>query len=219
MSVGQPKNIESQPINPVGANSRSPLSVCIDRNAIAIGHINSMKYDPVKHHRRSIRLKGYDYSQAGFYFVTICCYQRQRLFGEIVDGTMRLNQYGEIVAETYKWLSLRYSYVHLDKWIVMPNHFHGIIVLTNKPRRGVSRNAPTQPKRKPLGQLIGVFKTVSSKKINQIRNVPGIPVWQRNYYEHIIRNENALNNIRQYIINNPLSWHQDQLHPNNPSKW
>ena len=183
-----------------------------------------MKYDPAKHHRRSIRLRGYDYSQAGYYFVTICCYQRQLLFGEIVNGTMRLNRYGEVVAETYQWLSSRYPYVYLDEWIIMPNHFHGIIVLTDKPCRGVSRNAPTQPnvrepKRKPLGQLIGAFKTVSTKKINIIRNAPGTPVWQRNYYEHIIRNENALNNIRRYIINNPLSWHQDQLHPDNPSKW
>ena len=98
-----------------------------------------MKYDPAKHHRRSIRLKGYDYSQAGFYFVTICCHQRQRLFGKIVNGVMQLNQYGEIVVETYEWLSYRYTYVHLDEWIVMPNHFHGIIVLTDKPCRGVSR--------------------------------------------------------------------------------
>ena len=178
-----------------------------------------MKYDPDKHKRRSIRLKGYDYSQAGYYFVTICCYRRQRLFGKIIDGVMQLNQYGEIVAETYEWLSWRYPYVHLDEWIIMPNHFHGIIVLTDKPRRGESRFAPTQPKRKPLGQLIGAFKTVSTKKINIIRNAPGTPIWQRNYYEHIIRNEQALNNIRQYIVNNPSSWHQDQLHPDNPSKW
>ncbi|WP_019504434.1 transposase [Pleurocapsa sp. PCC 7319] len=183
-----------------------------------------MKYDSTRHHRRSIRLKGYDYSQAGFYFVTICCYQRQCLFGDIVNGLMQLNQYGEIVAETYQSLSFRYSYINLDEWIIMPNHFHGIIVLTDKPCRGVSRNAPTppinsKPKRKPLGRLIGAFKTVSTKKINLIRNAPGSSVWQRNYYEHIIRNQKSLNNIRQYIINNPISWNVDQLHPNNPSKW
>ena len=109
-----------------------------------------MKYDPIKHYRRSIRLKGYDYSQAGYYFVTICRYRRQRLFGEIIDGVMQLNQYGEVVAETYEWLSSRYLYVHLDEWIIMPNHFHGIIVLTDIPHRGESRFAPTQPKCKPL---------------------------------------------------------------------
>ncbi|MGK7936269.1 MAG: hypothetical protein AB4206_10825 [Xenococcaceae cyanobacterium] len=92
-----------------------------------------MQYYPEKHHRRSIRLKGYDYSQAGYYFVTICCYQKQCLFGNIVDGVVRLNQYGEIVAETYQWLSQRYPYLILDEWVIMPNHFHGIMVLTNKP--------------------------------------------------------------------------------------
>ncbi|MGK7952752.1 MAG: transposase [Xenococcaceae cyanobacterium] len=201
-----------------------------------------MKYYPEKHHRRSIRLPGYDYSQTGFYFVTICCYQRQCLFGDIVDGFMRLNQYGEIVAETYQWLSQRYPYLILDEWIIMPNHFHGIMVITDQPRRGSSRTAPTgyvaptltrndivltdknlpinpELKRKPLGRLIGAFKTVSTKQINLIRNSPGTPVWQRNYYEHIIRNEELLNKIREYIINNPVSWQNDQLHPNNPSKW
>ena len=195
-----------------------------------------MNYDPAKHHRRSIRLPGYDYSQAGYYFVTICCYQRQCLFGDIVNGAMQLNRYGETVAQTYRWLSQRYPYLILDEWVIMPNHFHGIMVLTDKPRRGGSRTAPTlnyknviltdknlpinpELKHKTLGRLIGAFKTVSTKKINLICNTPGTKIWQRNYYEHIIRNEKALNNIRQYIINNPLSWHNDQLHPNNPSKW
>ena len=195
-----------------------------------------MQYDPDKHHRRSIRLKGYDYRRSGFYFVTICCYQRQCLFGDIVNGKMQLNQYGEIVSETYQWLSQRYLYINLDEWIIMPNHFHGIMVLIDKPCRGSSRTAPTMTrndvvltnqnlpinpelKRKPLGRLIGAFKTVSTKKINLIRNAPGTPIWQRNYYEHIIRNQESLNKIREYIINNPLSWELDQLHPNNPSKW
>ena len=195
-----------------------------------------MKYDPNIHHRRSIRLPGYDYSQAGSYFVTICAYRRQCIFGDIVDGQMRLNQYGEIVADTYQWLCQRYPYLYSDEWIIMPNHFHAIMVITDQPCldtdtpcRGVSRNAPTTNKqhhadainkqRKPLGRLIGAFKTVSTKKINILRDAPGTPLWQRNYYEHIIRNPDAMNKIRQYIVNNPLSWEIDQLHPNNPSKW
>jgi REP element-mobilizing transposase RayT len=191
-----------------------------------------MKYDPDKHHRQSIRLPGYDYSQPGAYFVTICAYQRQCIFGEIIDGQMRLNQYGAIVAETYQWLCQRYPYLHTDEWVVMPNHFHAIMVITDKPCRGVSRNAPTinehnptinehNPtiKRKTLGRLISAFKTVSTKKINVLRDAPGIPLWQRNYYEHIIRNQDGMNKIRQYIVNNPVSWQIDQLHPNNPSKW
>ena len=102
-----------------------------------------MSYNPKKHHRRSIRLSRYDYSRSGYYFVTICCHRRQYLFGEIIDGVMQLNQYGEIVAETYRWLSRRYPYLMLDEWIIMPNHFHGIMILTDESRRGVSQNAPT----------------------------------------------------------------------------
>ena len=146
---------------------------------------------------------------------------------------MRLNQYGEIVAESYQWLAQRYPYLALDEWIIMPNHFHGIMVISG---RGGSRttppltrhdlvltdkNLPINPelKQKPLGRLIGAFKTVSTKQINILWCTPGLKVWQRNYYEHIIRNEKALTNIRQYIVNNPLSWQKDQLHPDNPSKW
>jgi REP element-mobilizing transposase RayT len=183
-----------------------------------------MKYDPDKHHRRSIRLSGYDYSQPGAYFVTICAYQRQCLFGEIIDGQMRLNQYGAIVAETYQWLCQHYSYLYTDEWIVMPNHFHAIMVITDNLGRGGSRTAPTMGtaptiNSKPLGRLIGAFKTVSTKKINILRDAPATPLWQRNYYEHIIRNQNAMDKIHEYIVNNPLSWHLDQLHPDNPSKW
>ena len=191
-----------------------------------------MKYDPNRHHRRSIRLPGYDYSQPGAYFVTICVNQRQCLFGDIVDGQMVLNQYGMVVADTYQWLCQHYSYLHTDEWIVMPNHFHAIMVIADKSRRGVSRNAPTinkqqtannssNPiaKRKPLGRLIGAFKTVSTKKINILRDAPGTKLWQRNYYEHIIRNQEAMDKIRHYIANNPISWSIDQLHPDNPSKW
>jgi REP element-mobilizing transposase RayT len=169
-----------------------------------------MKYDPNIHHRRSLRLPGYDYSQPGAYFVTICAYQRQCLFGEIIDGQMRWNQYGAIVAETYQWLCQQYSYLNTDEWIVMPNHFHAIMVITDKPCRGGSRTAPTinvpNPiiKQKPLGRLIGAFKTVSTKKINILRDAPGTTLWQRNYYEHIIRNQDAMDKIGRYIVNNPL---------------
>ena len=191
-----------------------------------------MKYDPDRHRRRSIRLKGYDYRQPGAYFVTICVDRRQCLFGDVVDGHMILNQYGMVVADTYQWLCQHYSYLHTDEWIVMPNHFHAVMVITDKSRRGVSRNAPTTnkqqtannssnpiAKRKPLGRLTGAFKTVSTKKINILRDAPRTKLWQRNYYEYIIRNQEAMDKICHYIVNNPISWSIDQLHPDNPSKW
>jgi len=186
-----------------------------------------MKYDPRLHHRRSIRLKGYDYTQPGAYFVTICTHGRLEMFGEVVQGEMRLNEYGQIAAARWRWLADQYPYVRLDAWVIMPNHMHGILMIVGDDAagRGGSRPAPTgmrpapthpdTPKRKPLDQLIGAFKTVSAKHINQLRRSPGAHVWQRNYYEHIVRNDRALNAIRHYIQNNPLNWQLDRDNPGN----
>ena len=184
-----------------------------------------MNYDPAKHHRRSIRLPGYDYTRSGYYFVTICCYQRQCLFGDIVNGAMQLNQFGEIVQKEWLRSSIIRQEIELNEFVVMPNHFHGIVIIN--PVGAFDRtplpqsNKPIIPSMKPksLSSLMAGFKSSVTKQINLIRNTARAKVWQRNYYEHIIRNEKALNNIQQYIINNPLSWQKDQLHPNNPSKW
>ena len=138
-----------------------------------------------------------------------------------MDGKMRLNDAGRVAADSWQWLEQQYDYVGLDEWVVMPNHFHGIIVITDASRRGGSRTAPTTPStpqptgnHKPLGRLIGAFKTVSTKQINEMRNTSGGKLWQRNYYEHIIRNEKSLQRIREYIVNNPLQWESDQENPN-----
>ncbi len=165
-----------------------------------------------RHHRRSIRLKGYDYAQAGAYFVTMCTQNRACLFGEVVDGQMRVNECGRVVADSWMWLSARYPHVDLDEWVVMPNHLHGIIILTGPDGRGGSRTAPTE-NRKPIGRLIGAFKTVSTKRLNTMHNSPGVPVWQRNYYEHIVRSEESLHQIRRYIVDNPARWNEDRENP------
>ena len=137
---------------------------------------------------------------------------------------MELNEWGYVAAETWLWLAGQYPYVDLDKWVVMPNHMHGIIVITDgndtgrgRSRRGGSRTAATPPpnKRKPLGSLIGTFKTVSTKRINAIRNTPSEPIWQRNYYEHIVRDERALDTIRDYIAANPRRWESGRDNPRN----
>ena len=165
--------------------------------------------------RRSIRLKEYDYSQAEGYFVTICTKNRKSIFGEISNGTIQLNESGLIIEATCQWLSPQYNYVLLDTWVVMPNHFHGIFFILNDCRSG-SRTAPT--KRKALGRLIGAFKTVSTKKFNAIHGTSGQPIWQRNYYDHVIRNETDLEEIREYIQTNPLKWLEDENHPANMEK-
>ena len=186
-----------------------------------------MNFNPDIHHRHTIRLKNYDYSQNGAYFVTLCSWQRESLFGEIVGGEMLLNDFGVIVRNSWGWLAEQYAHVALDEWAVMPNHFHGIILITNgdgglrtvnsqmdNSQTGVSRTAPTG-KAKSLGSLIGAFKTVCTKQINIIRNNPGCPVWQRNYYERVIRDETELAAAREYIVNNPLKWELDRENPVN----
>jgi len=195
-----------------------------------------VQYDLDKHHRRSIRLKGYDYTSAGMYFITICTYQRECLFGEIVDGEMQLNELGKVTQNYWQRLPLYFT-VELDAFIVMPNHLHGILLLCDKWGRGealgqelppdstilVPNASPLQANgTKPgsIGAMIQNFKSVSTQKINRLfyrRNHR--QVWQRNYYEHIIRNEKSLHHVRQYIHHNPISWQQDQLHPDNSSKW
>jgi len=115
---------------------------------------------------------------------------------------------------SWEWLATQYAHVELVGWIVMPNHLHGIVVIHNDGCAGGSRTAPTKPTtQKPLGRLIGAFKTVSTKRINALRGSHGMPVWQRNYYEHIIRDESELNCIREYVINNPAGWDKDEENP------
>ena len=190
-----------------------------------------MKYDPNKHHRRSIRLKGYDYTKAGAYFITICTWQREHLFGDIVNGEMQLSRYGETVRFNWDNLPKRYRNVELDAFIIMPNHVHGIIVLTDNGLEGAGleslsvesdkllvKPAPTKTKLHGLSEIVRGFKPFSARRINQIRRMTGVSVWQRGYYEHIIRNEESLMAIREYIINNPLCWEKDQLYPNNLEK-
>ena len=157
-------------------------------------------YDPDKHHRRSIRLKGYDYTTQGAYFVTICVHRRACLLGEVMDGDLRLNAWGHVVAESWLWLADRYPYVALDSWVIMPNHFHGIIFIRENDR-SPEDGSLTALKRKSLGRL------------NEIRDNHGAIFWQRDYWEHIIRNEPRLNAIRHYIQTNPSRWINDQLHP------
>ncbi len=183
-----------------------------------------MPYDPERHHRRSIRLKGYDYTQPGAYFITICTHDRACLFGEVVEGQMRLNDFGQVVKEEwFRSAEIRKEIrLFADEFVVMPNHIHGIVwivehgVAAMRVMGGVGatrRVAPTPP-RGPvsgsIGAIVGQFKSITTKRINALRGTPGAPVWQRNYYEHIIRNEDALHRIRQYIATNPLRWHFDR---------
>ena len=142
-----------------------------------------MKFDPDVHHRRSIRLKGYDYSNAGAYFVTIVAWQREMLFGEIVDGNVLLNDFGQIVREEWERTAIVRPNVELGEYVVMPNHFHGILIFVDDIVGATRRVAPTKTTLQSgsLGAVMAQFKSIVTKRINGLRNVTGFPIWQRNY--------------------------------------
>ena len=255
--------------------------------------------------RRAMRLRSYDYSQPGAYFVSICAQHRKCLFGTIIDGQMRLNEIGEIVVECWSRIPQHFPSVELGEYVIMPNHIHGIIALnivgarsprpigeeqsisptvgarsprpigeeqsisptvgTRSPRpigeeqsisptvgarsprpigeeqsisptvgtrspRPIGEEqsiSPTVGTRSPrpsdnspsLGKIVAYFKYQSTKHINQHHNMPGTRIWQRNYYDHVIRDDTDLQRIRRYIQDNPMKWALDQLHPDNPSRW
>lgn len=203
-----------------------------------------MKYDLKIHHRRSIRLKGYDYTQPGAYFVTFCSYHRDEIFGELINGEMVLNNAGKIAREEwFKTAELR-SYVKLfeDEFVIMPNHVHGIIWIEEDSvgtrRRRVSvwdeerarqRRAPTgtstektesfgKPVKGSIPTIIRAYKSAVTYAVNALENQRGAVLWQKNYYEHIIRNDRELNNIRWYILKNPFNWQLDRDNAQNIRK-
>lgn len=167
----------------------------------------------------SRRLPGHDYSQPGAYFVTICAADRQCIYGEIVDGQMSLNRNGMVVAKQWVGLASHYANMSIDEFVIMPNHIHGIIFLTEGSPPSVGAgfqpadgSRPAKPQH-ALPEIIRGFKTYSSLEINRLRRTPGQPVWQRNYYEHVVRTENDLAVIKKYIVENPLKWADDEENP------
>ena len=203
-----------------------------------------MRYDPAVQQRRSVRLAGYDYAQAGAYYLTICAYERRCVFGRVVGEEMVLTRWGEVVAEEWVRSGAMRPGVEMDAFVVMPNHLHGIVVFTvgadgcppeRKQGRGAGRGAPMAlgrrwPERagerdgahsgaplrrtaRSVGSLVAQFKATAARRINVARETPGAPVWQRNYYEHVIRDEGDLEEIRRYIAENPQRWGEDRENP------
>ncbi|GAB4545817.1 MAG: transposase [Anaerolineales bacterium] len=195
-----------------------------------------MKFDPKIYHRRSIRLQGYDYSQAGAYFVTIVAWQREMLFGEIVNGEMILNDFGKIVQREWLDLSKRFKYLELGAYVVMPNHVHCILIFRDHigaTRQGATdalagkalsqtiisdgidgSPLPCGPKPASLGAIMSQFKSRATKRLWKIPSLKNMPIWQRNYYERIIRNESEMDRISRYIESNPTRWADDDENPN-----
>lgn len=205
-----------------------------------------MKYNPKIHNRRSIRLKGYDYSKASAYFITICCQDRKCWFGKIENGKMILNEYGTVAYNEWIKLTQRFLNFELDVFQIMPNHMHGIIVLNDvgatlavapndkivapndkmdlQANGATTRVAPTT-KSKTVGDILGAYKSLVANECLKIfklkyARAEASPaptpmmgkLWQRNFYDHIIRNEKSYQTISNYIINNPANWKDDKFY-------
>jgi REP-associated tyrosine transposase len=172
--------------------------------------------------RRSTRLPDYDYAGRGGYFVTLCTQGRMCLFGKVAEGKMLPNPLGEIVRdEWFKTADIRpHMRLHDAEFVVMPNHIHGIIWILRDPSSTFVRATGRSPRQSPCGPrpgsiaaIVAGFKSATTSRINRMRNTPGAPVWQRNYFEHIIRPGESLERIRRYILENPPRWAFD---PENP---
>ena len=173
--------------------------------------------------RKPTRLREYDYSQSGWYFLTVCTKNQIKWFGDVIDEKMVLNAYGKIVQEQWLWPARQYVYVKLDEFVIMPNHMHGIVVIENEVHCRVSKDnprvVPTVPKvlynrrYNLLSKSINAYKTTTSKLIHQ--NGLAEFIWQRSFYDHIIRDEESLGSIREYIADNPMKWHLDRDNPEN----
>jgi putative transposase len=175
-----------------------------------------MIYDPKKHHRRSTRLRNFDYSQAGAYFVTIVTHERTCVFGKILNEEMSLSDVGRVLQSVWYDLPKHYPRVGCDAFVIMPNHIHGVLILTDVLSRGagnVGAGLKPAPTGHGLPEIVRAFKTFSARRINEMRGTRGISVWQRNYFEHVVRNEAELLRIREYVVNNPLQWELDIENP------
>lgn len=173
-------------------------------------------FNPKIHHRKSIRLREYDYTNPNWYYVTVCTYKRENIFGKVEKDKMVLNEYGKIVEECWKAIPNHFEHVSLDYFVIMPNHIHGIIIIE---RRDTACCVPTMEDRKfremnpgSLSVIVRSFKSAVTKGTNELRKDKSAPIWQKNYYEHIIRNEMDLFYIRRYIELNPLKWELDEYY-------
>ncbi len=180
-----------------------------------------------KQHRRSIRIKGYNYASSGAYFITICTNKHEQLFGEIVNGKMELNECGKIVQSEWIKTGILRSNIEIDAFIIMPNHIHGIIFIHDDSgvmHHGHGHRDPTyraqteqfgKPTSNTIPTIIRGYKSAVTSRINKINNTPRVKVWQRNYWEHIIRNDQSMNHLQEYIQNNPIKWHTDCFYKKN----
>ena len=163
------------------------------------------------HSRRSPRLRDYDYTQYGAYFVTIATYRMTQLFGAVANGKVYLNDLGRLVNDEWQKTAEIRPNVEVDHFVVMPNHLHGILFLSGRQHTGPLKGKLTLPA-KALGSIVAQFKSVVTKRSQKLAHPPHPPIWKRNYYDHIVRNENDLDRSRRYILATPARWRDDDYY-------
>ena len=167
-----------------------------------------------KYRIESTRLKNQDYSSNGYYYITICTKNREWLLGNIVGGKMQLSVIGEIVLQGWNDSFVMRAELFCDQFVIMPNHIHGIVII-EKPVHHVETHgrASLHPYRTPksVSSFVAGFKSAVTKRVNEIRQTPGVPLWQSLFYDHIIRDEKSLQGIREYIVDNPMNWQTDEM--------
>jgi REP element-mobilizing transposase RayT len=175
---------------------------------------NSRRYDPERHRRQSIRKPDWDYSGPGRYFVTVCSFNRELIFGDIEDGAVRLSEIVNIVEQSWLEIADANPTVQLDAHILMPNHLHGIIIVppNNWKQTNATGSRPAGAARGSLGAMLGRFKSTATRRANLLPNVGTSTLWQRGYHDRVIPDD-ALDIARQYIRNNPSNWLRDPDHP------
>ncbi|MYC20256.1 MAG: transposase [Caldilineaceae bacterium SB0662_bin_25] len=172
-----------------------------------------MTHDPEIHRRRSIRLGGFDYSSAGAYFITVVVQGGLCLFG-VVDGEMRLSGAGEMVRRVWEGMAERFPHVVMDEFVVMPNHVHGVVFLRQMAQATDASTGETARDVPKLGDVVREFKSLTTVEYGKgVRGLGWERLWQRNYYERVIRNESELRAVREYIVNNPRNWELDRENP------
>jgi REP element-mobilizing transposase RayT len=184
--------------------------------------VRAMAFDRKRRHRRSIRLPTHDYTAPGGYFVTVCTYERVCLFGDVIEDKMRLNDTGKIVRDEWMRSAAIRREIVLDEFVVMPNHVHGIVMIRESvgatgrsPLHGAPRSPLVRsgPPPRSLGSFVGGFKSAVATHVSALRGTRGVTIWQRNYYEHVIRDDSERERIREYIRQNPLRWAIDRENP------
>ncbi len=172
-----------------------------------------MTYQPELHHRKTTRLKNYDYSQCGIYFITICIFEHKSKLGKIENQVMVLNQFGNIVLEEILKTEIIRPEIKIHDFVIMPNHLHLVIEILNVEKSSLIIEIPeNRMKPKSISSFVSGFKAAVTVRINKINDTQGSPFWQRNYYDNIIRNEKSYNKVMQYIKDNPIKWTSDKYY-------